>query len=145
MKTITEVMEKDHLRCDDLFVKAEEAAGKDDRGQAAANFADFHEAIKRHFRIEEEILFPGFEKLSNSTTGPTAMMRSEHAQMNDLLARMSLALESDDLDEYLGDADTLLIIMQQHNAKEEQILYPMIDQSLGSDVQRVISAIENIS
>ena len=36
-------------------------------------------------------------------------------------------------DEYAGNAETLLIMMQQHNMKEENILYPMCDQHLGND------------
>lgn len=138
-------MSKDHLRCDDLFVKAEESVFEEDWSQAAECFTDFHDAIERHFRVEEEVLFPDFEKKLNSTAGPTAMMRSEHTQMRDLLTRMSQALENNNLDDYLGHSETLLIIMQQHNAKEEQMLYPMTDQALGGDVERVISTIENIT
>ncbi len=145
MKTITAIMKQDHTRCDDLFVKAEESACIEEWDKAAACFTDFHDAIERHFRMEEEVLFPDFEEKTNSIAGPTAMMRSEHTQMRDLFVRMSQALESNNLDDYLGHSETLLIIMQQHNAKEEQILYPMTDQALGGDVERVISAIENIT
>ena len=65
--------------------------------------------------------------------------------MRDLLARMSAAVEYQDQDEYLGCSETLLIMMQQHNAKEEQMLYPMADQLLSADVGGVVHAMEDIS
>ena len=66
-------------------------------------------------------------------TGPTEMMRMEHDQMRVLFAEMRDALEKKKNDDYLGIADTLLILMQQHNIKEEQILYNMMDQRLSED------------
>jgi iron-sulfur cluster repair protein YtfE (RIC family) len=35
-----------------------------------------------------------------------------------------------DADDYAGNTETLLIMMQQHNMKEEHVLYPMCDQHL---------------
>jgi hemerythrin-like domain-containing protein len=66
------------------------------------------------------------------TSGPTEVMRGEHRQMRDLLAQMKDALTSRDADAFSGAAETLLILMQQHNMKEENILYPMCDNALGS-------------
>jgi hemerythrin-like domain-containing protein len=66
------------------------------------------------------------------TSGPTEVMRGEHRQMRDLLGQMKGALASKDSDAFGGAADTLLILMQQHNMKEENILYPMCDNALGS-------------
>ncbi|TRZ68118.1 MAG: hemerythrin domain-containing protein, partial [Rhodocyclaceae bacterium] len=34
-------------------------------------------------------------------------------------------------------AETLLILMQQHNMKEENILYPMCDQALAAQVEQL--------
>ncbi len=59
-------------------------------------------------------------------------MRLEHAQMRPLLAQLEAACAARDGDGYAGAAETLLILMQQHNMKEENILYPMCDQALGA-------------
>jgi DUF438 domain-containing protein len=61
-------------------------------------------------------------------------MRGEHRQMRDLLAQMKLALDERDGEGFGGAAETLLIMMQQHNMKEENILYPMCDNALGGSV-----------
>jgi hypothetical protein len=55
--------------------------------------------------------------------------------MRELLAQMKAGLDDRDDDGFSGNAETLLIMMQQHNMKEENILYPMCDNALGgSDV-----------
>ena len=63
--------------------------------------------------------------------GPTQVMRNEHAQMRELIGASRAALEARDAEDYSGYAETLLIMMQQHNMKEENVLYPMCDQQLG--------------
>ena len=54
--------------------------------------------------------------------GPTRMMRMEHEQMRQLFSELAEALENRDKDGYLGLSETLMILMQQHNMKEEQVL-----------------------
>lgn len=145
MGSIESTMGGDHARCDELFTSAEEAVSDSDWEEGAARFAAFSEATERHFRMEEEVLFPAFEGATGSTDGPTQIMRSEHTQMRDLLFRMSAAVQNQDQDEYLGYSETLLIIMQQHNAKEEQMLYPMADQVLGPEVESTIQSMNNVT
>ena len=64
--------------------------------------------------------------------GPTQVMRMEHQQMRNLLARMSEAVSNGAPEKILEVSETLMILMQQHNVKEEGILYPMADQHLAS-------------
>ena len=74
--------------------------------------------------------------------GPTQVMRLEHTQMRALLDDANAALNSGELDDYLGQAETLLIMMQQHNMKEENILYPMCDQHLSAELPDVLQHLE---
>lgn len=90
-------------------------------------------------------MFPAFEERTGMRQGPTAMMRSEHLQMIDLFKQMSEAIVQKDTNAYLGDADTLLIIMQQHNVKEEQMLYQMADQALVSNLDELLERMRAIS
>ncbi len=133
---IKEFMAQDHKDCDLLFTKAENAAAKDDWGTASQAFTEFVKAMERHLGIEEQVLFPAFEEETGMATGPTEMMRMEHEQMRTLFAEMKDAMEQQDSDNYLGAAETLLIMMQQHNIKEEQILYNIMDQRLPEDINQ---------
>jgi hemerythrin-like domain-containing protein len=138
MTTISDFLAPDHQRCDNLFAAAEAAAAHGDWDNAATGFRHFQDALLHHFAMEEEVMFPAFEARTGMTQGPTAMMRSEHRQMTDLLNQMADAAARKDRDGFLGDADTLLIIMQQHNMKEEQMLYQMADQALAGELDDLV-------
>ena len=128
--SLTELMHHHHKFCDDQFADAEAAVAARDWARGGTLLATFCAALETHFRTEEEALFPAFETATGMTGGPTQMMRFEHAQMRSLLDQMSAALKAEDADGFAGAAETLLILMQQHNMKEENILYPMCDRSL---------------
>lgn len=130
MTILTAPFRHHHKHCDNLFVAAESAVVAADWASAADLLATFHAELEQHFRAEEEVLFPAFEAVTGMTEGPTRMMRSEHAQMRGLLDQMDAALNGQDGSIFSGAAETLLIFMQQHNMKEENILYPMCDRSL---------------
>lgn len=127
-------MAQDHRDCDLLFASAENAAADGDWETASQAFNEYIRAMERHLGVEEQSLFPAFEKETGIVTGPTEMMRMEHDQMRALFTEMKFAVQKKDSDEYLGISETLLILMQQHNMKEEQILYSMMDQRLPENV-----------
>ena len=131
MSTTTPLF-KHHKHCDDLFADTEAACAGNDWTAGARAFAQLNDQLETHFSSEEEILFPAFEAATGMTSGPTEVMRAEHRQMRDLLAQMQGALLARDGDTFGGAAETLLILMQQHNMKEENILYPMCDNALAS-------------
>ena len=124
-----------HKHCDEIFASAEDACANGEWAAGEKAFALLLSQLETHFTSEEEVLFPAFEAATGMTSGPTEVMRGEHRQMRDLLAQMRGALAARDGDTFGGAAETLLILMQQHNMKEENILYPMCDNALGaSDV-----------
>lgn len=130
MGFLTEPFHQHHKHCDDLFADAEAVVGAGEWDRAGPVLDLFREELEKHFRTEEETLFPAFETATGMSGGPTQMMRIEHAQMRGLLGQMADAMHGRDASGFAGAAETLLILMQQHNMKEENILYPMCDRSL---------------
>lgn len=130
--SITAPLFKHHKHCDAIFADAEDACANGDWAAGEKAFALLLNQLEAHFTTEEELLFPAFESATGMTSGPTEVMRGEHRQMRDLLTQMGGALAARDNDAFGGIAETLLILMQQHNMKEENILYPMCDNALGS-------------
>ena len=130
--SITTPLFQHHKHCDDIFADAESACGNGDWEAGGKLFALLQSQLEAHFSSEEELLFPAFEAATGMTSGPTEVMRGEHRQMRDLLGQMSSGLAELDGDAFSGAAETLLILMQQHNMKEENILYPMCDNALGA-------------
>ncbi|WP_412479399.1 hemerythrin domain-containing protein [Azonexus sp. IMCC34839] len=143
MTSIRTFMTDDHRRCDDFFAEAEQGIAQKNQEAAKAAFQHFQSAMLAHFATEEKTLFPTFEAKTGMTMGPTQVMRMEHVQMRELMDAAAQALADGDVDEYLGQAETLLIMMQQHNMKEENILYPMCDQHLSAELAPLLERIES--
>lgn len=142
MTTIRHLMTEDHRHCDDLFAAVEQAVARKSVADARAAFDRFKAAILAHFDGEERTLFPQFEASTGIVNGPTRMMRMEHAQIRSLLEESEEALAAEDLKGYLALADTVLIMMQQHNMKEENVLYPMCDHHLSPQANEIVAALE---
>jgi hemerythrin-like domain-containing protein len=145
MSTILDFLGSDHHACDDLFASAENAVAQKNWDSAHSLFDRFQAAMAHHFAMEEEVLFPAFESRTGMSSGPTEVMRMEHAQMRDLLQDMASAVAATNQSSYLGLSETLNMLMQQHNLKEENMLYPMSDQVLGEARDSVIHAMETIA
>ncbi|HUW36721.1 MAG TPA: hemerythrin domain-containing protein [Rhodocyclaceae bacterium] len=137
MSSPTQLLPDHHKHCDDLFVAAEDAAARADWAAATTAFDRFRAQMAAHFEAEETVLFPDFEATTGMSDGPTQMMRYEHEQMRSLLEQLAQACAARDGDGYAGVAETLLMLLQQHNMKEENILYPMCDQALGPRAEAV--------
>ena len=69
------------------------------------------------------------------------MMRSEHMRMKATLNELKTHLEAQDRDKFLGLSESFMIFVQQHNMKEEQMLYAMMDRVLGEDSDSLIEQI----
>ena len=123
----------DHRACDALWAELESAASAGDRKRTDELFAEFDKAMRRHFEMEEQVLFPALEEAMNMPNmGPVQVMRGEHEQMRAVLDQMREELAGGDPEAMLDHGDTLLMLIQQHNVKEENILYPMAEQSLSA-------------
>ena len=143
MTTLAGYMSADHKDCDEAFALAEEAALACDWSRAESAFSTFRHDMERHFRREEEVLFPALLD-AGGPAGPVQVMRMEHAQMKELTGQMENSLADKDSKEYGGLSETLLIVMQQHNLKEEQILYPVADRVLAAAREAVLSRMRAI-
>jgi iron-sulfur cluster repair protein YtfE (RIC family) len=141
MTNISDFMTNNHRDCDDLFAAAEESVANGKWPKAQTEFEAFRGEMERHLGMEEDVFFPAFDAKTGMEGGPTHVMRSEHAQMRTLIDNMAQALAAKDGDTYLGVAETLMIMMQQHNMKEEQMLYRMMDQALGSEAGTLLERV----
>lgn len=139
MQTIAAALSAHHAHCDDLFALAEDSAAEGRWTDAAAAFRTFRRELEDHLRGEEDVLFPAFESATGVRSGPTEVMREEHDRMRALLEQIEPAVvgrDSDRVDDY---ASTLLILMRQHNLKEESVLYPMCDAALGDRAAELVA------
>jgi len=135
MTSISAFFSAQHRACDGTFEKMEEAVSRGDWPEAESLFDELSRDTLQHFANEEDGLFLLFEEKTGMQAGPTQVMRAEHVELRELLQRIGDAVRSKDQDEALGTAETFFLFLQQHNVKEEQVLYPMADQALQGSLQ----------
>ncbi|MBF0144932.1 MAG: hemerythrin domain-containing protein [Magnetococcales bacterium] len=139
---IGEFLGADHRRCDELFIELENAVQANDSARAQTLFSRFTVGMEHHFAMEEEVFFPAFEQATGMTQGPTMVMRVEHRQMRGLIGQAAQAMAQGKLEGVGRACATLMILMRQHNIKEEQMLYPMADQHLGGTVDGLVRSMQ---
>ncbi len=142
MTSIPQYMTEKHRECDDIFTEAESAVAAENWPLAQQQWQAFANELALHLEAEESILFPQFEQATGMTSGPTYVMRSEHEQMRALVADLEKALAEQDKGEFLGLSETLMVLMQQHNMKEEMMLYPMTQQNI-PDADKVAEQLQS--
>ena len=135
MSSISTFFSAQHRACDRTFEKLEDAMSREDWQLAESLFDELSRDTLQHFSNEEDGLFPLFEEKTGMQGGPTQVMRGEHVELRELLQRIGDAVRGKDQDEALGTAETFFLFLQQHNVKEEQVLYPMADQALQGSLQ----------
>jgi hemerythrin-like domain-containing protein len=141
--TILELMTGHHRQCDDSFAKLENLVAEQNWSNPGV-FEEFFSIITRHFKAEEDLLFAAIENKMGGPIGPTMVMRQEHQQISVLLEQMKEAFAAKDHKKFLSLSDTWMIIAQQHNMKEEEVLYPLMDDTLGEEAPALINQAQEL-
>ena len=138
----------DHDRLDSLLATHAEDLRSGRMDEAAQRFREFSAGLRHHIRMEEEVLFPAFEKaVPDGGCGPTTVMRREHRMIEAQLDRMAAALGDPgaglaEMESLRGD---LLELLGEHNAKEEHIVYPLTDlHHPGAERQALIRRMQSV-
>ncbi len=142
--TISSFLTQDHRNCDEVFAKLENSVAMEQWSDCEKNFQEFSKDLIHHFDMEENVMFPAFETKTGMEAGPTQVMRMEHSQMKQVLEQMQKDIAQKDKNHFFGLSETLMMLMQQHNMKEEQMLYKMADVHLGSDVELIVEQMKNL-
>lgn len=134
---IADAFTADHHRCDRLLAEAERQLAGGDWPSALETAEGLVAAMERHFALEEGVLFPELAQVFQVAEHPIEVMVAEHTQMRALFADLRDAVGSRDKAASLGVLETLHFLVQQHNYKEEGVLYPMADGALPSEGARI--------
>lgn len=127
----------EHRRLREILGAVEQAAAVDPLDTAALVKAarTFHEALARHERSEEEVLFPALAGM-----GPVQLVLQEHARLHTLRDALETALEtaSEEGSEAAaralkGRVDAVAYALAGHMLKEEQLVFKMAEAMLGPD------------
>lgn len=135
-RSVTQLLGADHRRLDAILADAKHCLTAGDLERAAAKFAAFRDGLERHIVVEEEILFPPFERLTGTAQGgPTHVMRTEHAELRRLMAEIAATLVRGGGEGPSTPLAALTARIYAHNGKEERILYPAMDRLGGAQFE----------
>lgn len=143
MSDIKEFLTNDHRACDEAFAAMEDAVAAKS-SDAEKLYENFSNDLANHFSMEEIVLFPMLGQVSSEASSATKAMEMEHEQMRSLLSKMRKAVEEMDKENFFSLSETLMILMQQHNMKEEQLLYTLAQQHLAEDADHIIRQMRSV-
>jgi hemerythrin-like domain-containing protein len=137
MKTIdlTETLTREHREIDagiETFV-----SGLDSGRIDADQLTRATSALRRHIYLEETLLFPPIRKAGMSM--PLLVMAKEHGLLWRLMDHLDSLLVDQDVDGLRARAEELLLILEQHNHKEEPIVYPRSGSDLTAAEAQVLA------
>ncbi len=95
--------------------------------------------LRRHIRMEEECLFPRLEERGRlpAGAGPTAVMRTEHRAIEQILTSLENDLASGNCATLIQTIENQPIhpsdLFRSHDMKEESVLYPLADRLFDQD------------
>lgn len=131
--SVTGYLSTDHDRLDQLFADADQRVMAGDFAGAAPILAQFASGLRRHIRLEDEVLFPTFERVTGMADGPVEVMRYEHRAIELHLEQMVAAVDERDRGAFVAEKVAMLGVLGDHNDKEEAIIYPLTDAHLPPD------------
>lgn len=129
-QTIGQVLENDHHKIDRHFAVFATSLGNGvvDGAQLTAGIT----ALRHHIWVEEELHFPPLR--AGGLMGPIMVMLKEHGELWDLLDRLETQVaEGAVVADITTTWQAAAALLEAHNAKEEQILYPSGDKILNTD------------
>lgn len=142
--SINSFLSDDHERLTELWEQTLAAVNNEDFNSVHARSAAFIAGLRRHIRMEEQILFPAIEdKTGQREFGPTWVMRQEHRQIERALDRLERLVTVEErwtaIQAIEGQEVDLTALLRSHDGKEEAVLYPMADQLLGAAAKDLVA------
>jgi iron-sulfur cluster repair protein YtfE (RIC family) len=139
-ETITDYMRAEHARLDGLLGDVCRLVDEQSLDQAATAFRLFAAGLRRHIRVEEELIFPLMLPLrSHERWGPTFVMRMEHIEILEIIVEMEAALDGD-LRTFTGWLNRLRAVLHTHEVKESQVLFPAADDRVDDELRAILLA-----
>ena len=138
-----------HKSLKELFLQHQEALLDGDLARARDRLEAFECTLLHHMRDEEDLLLPVYERAGAIAGGPPVLFTGEHKRMRELLAGFKQVLSS--LEQkpdgrkrgilwLLDRQATFKNLMEHHDLREANILYPTLDRVTSEAERREILA-----
>jgi len=134
-----------HERLDEIFLLHQEALLALDVEHALATLRGFERELRAHMGVEEDLLLPVYVRAGRIQGGPIEFYTGEHKKMLKFLVRFTERL--DELKHNPANLTRAIIelfdeeaqfkqLMQHHDMRERNILYPTLDRVTSEEERR---------
>ncbi|MGB3709024.1 hemerythrin domain-containing protein [Gordonia sp. (in: high G+C Gram-positive bacteria)] len=137
--TLAEVLTVEHHAIDAGIEKFVAASPSGNVREWAAPLTEAMNALRRHIYLEEELVFPQLR--NGPLMMPIMVMLNEHGEMWRRMAALDEQLSADDVDQeptrstVVAECSAMLELLDNHNSKEEPVIYPHLDSDMDDDSQ----------
>lgn len=137
-----EMLGDDHRRIDALFERFQGtplSAVQERRERLAA----FTHELRRHIRLEEDELFPALADTDESSRRLVPTLLEEHRRIEEAMQRIEQEVEASGASTEKLELE-LINELWAHNAREEESVYPWLDQHLSVEkASRLLQALRD--
>jgi hemerythrin-like domain-containing protein len=146
LRSVTDCFESDHQRLNGILRQVVNSLRAGAVPVARETCERFRCGIHKHIDAEETVLFPVIEQAYGLALGAKTVMGAEHNAIRELIDSLGSMLESASTEVCVSAALELSELLVRHDMKEEQILYPMVDQWIGDQRSRheLVSRVLNL-
>ncbi len=134
--SISQLLGGDHRELDDLFERFQHTAPSE-RTPRSALLRTFAEGLRRHIRIEEADLFPAMREGDPTLHGLVELLLEDHRRIEDALRRLEAEVDAGPAPTHELELD-LINVLWEHNAREEGVVYPWLDEHLPPERRRAV-------
>jgi hemerythrin-like domain-containing protein len=141
--TVSEHLSADHDRLDLALLDVIKLVSGRRFSEARPRLSAFAFDLRRHFDIEEDLVYPRLEQLGGMIDGLTVVMRDEHRAIEHHLAGMIDAAMRDDRDGFDAEQEAMVAVLSDHTSREETQVYAVLDKRLSAaDRDALMAAIQ---
>jgi len=147
MKNITQTLSDEHQIILNVIDAAYKECTEIENGKAL-NVEFFQETIdfiknfadKFHHAKEEDILFKAMlENFENMHCNPIPVMLHEHDESRGFVKGMEQGISENNTKKILENTKAYCILLQSHIDKEDNVLYPMAEESLTDEQKNLVN------
>ena len=135
---MTNWLNHDHQKFESVVYQCRTACDAEDWSSVRRHFEELTSIYESHIYIEEEVLFPAYEKHPGVSMEPTASLKADHVQILHLIKHIAQQLDNSDHDNLAEDFSLLYRTLASHHEKEEEIFLPMASEALYSDKDAIL-------
>ncbi len=143
MSPISTFMNQDHRDLDARFALARHHVQAADWSAAKVAIVRFARALREHIAMETEVLFPALARVAD-VSGPCHVMNIEHDEIHHVLELLYAACRDREKLAFNVATKQLQELLNAHNDKEENILYPLADRLLHDSALQLVAEMRGL-